>query len=819
MPFLSKLLAKDSNFPVTVRVFRVLDNVLKCHLSMLASECETVLSLMTALLDPDKAAFWKRALCMEVFRGIHMEPGLTRKIYAAYDEQDDRKPVLRDHIAALARLATEKPTIIGLGKMSTTPVGPAQSKDLSSQQTAMEAGGVAGTLGAAVGMAELSGPGISVQWSSIRIACLDQLDKSEAPSLPESYIYSLVLTCVNSFSEGLAKFILPLTIQNDGKSKKRQKPPVTQEFDSSSEIKDDGSAATIQIQEHLVTPSSKRSQVPINPITLTSHPRHREIRTSAAIIETCWPATLATTSTFLYASLDSDYYHSLVRSFQKFTHVAGLLRLDTPRDAFMTTLGKAAVPAVSLTSNTGTTLSTPAIEAQGVFQNARGLLSVDSLVSHATSIGIDKYQQAVDSSSNSLNIRHLLCLRALLNLGIALGPILGKAWSIVLETLQQADLVITAYRHATGLPSSFQGQKDDSQVNQEAPKSLANLGGEIVAVESAASRMFESTSGFPNNGFIDFVTALCNLVGAVGIESQVHGHKAAPTVPSSPRPPSQLHKRQISGTRFHTSSVPQSDDYQFILLRLGDIADINISRLTNYRPSDSGWDIICGALVALLSSVRFDTVIRLNAAKVLNQLILSAFNYVQSRPTGDHNDVQTLGLSALCAEIQSLYAGSEEKSWPVLGVGTELHQLALDTLKSILEQWGGALVAGWEIVFDIIWSTFHEVESALSAATDQDHSISLEQRQTCSTRSPQLVRSSFNSLRLICSDFLSSLSTSCILILVDTLYRFCSQPEDVNISLTVSGFERLAPRNLTEAARPQRCSGMSPTSYKASTKI
>ena len=783
MPFVTNSLAKNVTFPVSVRVFRILDNVLKSHLSMLVPECETVLSLMTALLDPEKASLWKRALCMEVFRGIHREPGLTREIYAEYDEHIGRKSVLKDHMAALARLAAEKPTIIGLSKQSTVPVGSANSQESSFEQAAMQAGGVAGTIGATAGMAELNALGISVQWSSIRVPCLDQLDKSEPPNLPDSYIYSLVLTCVNNFCEGLAKFILPLTIPNEGRTKRRQKSPKTQELDGPSCINDDKSASSTHLQEHPATFSSKRDQVPINPTILTSHPRHREIQTSAAIIEMCWPAVLATSSTFLYASLDSDYYHGLVRSFQKFTHVAGLLRLDTPRDAFMTTLGKAAVPAGLLTPSIGTTPSTPAGEPQGIFQHTRGLLSVDSLVSQANSLGNDKYQQAVDSTSSSLNVRHLLCLRALLNLGIALGPILGKAWTIVLESLQQTDLVITAYKHRTGLLSSLKTQEGDNQANQEAPKS-ANLSDEIVAVESAASRMFDGTSGYPNDSFKDLATALCNLIRSVDLDS--HGPRATSTVSPSPRTPSQSHKHQLSGARFHTSGVPHSGDIQLILLRLGDIADINISRLTSYPPSESCWDIFCTELVALLSSVKFDTAIRLDAAKVLNRLILSAFSCVQAQPENNHNDIQLLGLCALRAEIRSLYAESGEEPLPAQAIDTDIHQLTLETLKSILEQWGGTLTTGWETVFEIISSTFHETEPALSAATHRDHTTSLEQRLKVSTKAPQLVRSSFNSLRLICSDFLSSLSTSCILMLVDTLYYFCSQPEDFNISLTVS---------------------------------
>ena len=307
-----------------------------------------------------------------------------------------------------------------------------------------------------------------------------------------------------------------------------------------------------------------------------------------------------------------------------------------------------------------------------------------------------------------------------------------------------------------------------------------------MAAEAAAARMFESTSAYPNDCFIEFVTALCNLLGAVDFGLQSQGPMTTATVSSSPRIPSQAHKRQFSVTRFHPSGGPQADDNQFILLRLEAIADINISRLTSYNPSESGWDIICGELQTVLSSVSFDTAIRLNAAKVLNRLILSAFSYVRSQPAETHDDVQMQGLSALRAEIQSLYAGSGQDSRTLPGVDTDIHQLAIETLRSILEQWGDALIAGWEIVFDILLSSFHETDSASSTGTDHDHSTSLEQRQASSTRSAELVRSSFNSLRLICSDFLGALSTSCILMLVDTLYRFCSQHEDFNISLTVS---------------------------------
>jgi hypothetical protein len=86
-------------------------------------------------------------------------------------------------------------------------------------------------------------------------------------------------------------------------------------------------------------------------------------------------------------------------------------------------------------------------------------------------------------------------------------------------------------------------------------------------------------------------------------------------------------------------------------------------------------------------------------------------------------------------------------------------------------------VDGWELAFEIIGSIFVIPDAA---PHDRRGPVSL------TTRSSKLIRSSFNSLQLICSDFLATLPNSCFLSLVDTLYKFCSQDDELNIALTVS---------------------------------
>ncbi|GME65797.1 Armadillo-like helical protein [Neofusicoccum parvum] len=227
MPLIIKSLSERLTFSITLRIMRVFNLILRQHLTIVPSECEMALGLLNHMLDPDAALPWKRAMCMEVFRNVYSDPNLIIQIYAQYDAQEGKKSIIRDNLAVFVRLSTEKPTLIGLGQHSTAPVNAPPEEDvLPDAQAALEAGAV-GIIGGAPNLSSV--PGISTQWSTLRIPCMDHLDKQEPPTLPETYIYSLVLSCINNFSESLAKFILPLTVHKEGGKKKGKKGAAQQE--------------------------------------------------------------------------------------------------------------------------------------------------------------------------------------------------------------------------------------------------------------------------------------------------------------------------------------------------------------------------------------------------------------------------------------------------------------------------------------------------------------------------------------------------------------------------------------------------------------
>ncbi|KAI5819735.1 hypothetical protein BZA77DRAFT_303393 [Pyronema omphalodes] len=790
-PLVIRSISERLNFPTTVRITRVLYILLRRHLSILSTECEVLLGLLTHMLEPDASQPWKRALCMEVFRGICAEPALIRKIFAEYDAKEGGKPIVRELLGAMTRLSQEKPSIIGLGTQSSVPLGQQQAKDASSEQAALEAGGVAGIIGGAVGLGDVTITGLSSQWSMVRVPCIDQLDKSEPPAMPDSYIYFLTLTCINSFSDGLARFILPLATSSSGRKARHLSMSVVGRAGSDIDLPSGGRPVTPDARTPSPqTPSVKRKptlrmpRVPTNPLSLESHPSYEEIVIASNLVNACWPAVLAACSTFLYATLDNDLYHSLVRSFQKFTQVAGVLRLATPRDAFLTTLGKAAVPSNVLSANISSPM-TPAPNTDGLFTNAaRGLLGVEGATGGAT--GSSGGSSGV---TPSLDSRNLLCLRALLNLGIALGSTLEASWTIVLETLQQADYVLFAAARRTGRQLSLSGSnvRSDSTKSTEQNSLMANIGTELAAVEAASAKMFESTRDFPDEAFVAMLSALCQLLDIDGEKPNSRVSMDGPRNSLSPPPGASSASKRMASVSSLSMASQIIGDNAFTLAKMGELAQINMARLIGPNPDASGWNLLINHLVRVSGSRDMGNNIRVKAAEVLNEIVVSAAKSINTE-TENIGEVQRRLLTALKQGVEpELKAGVVDSATRTTEL--EIHRAGLEALNAILEYAGQSLIAGWETIFDIITSVF---DSSMVWRRDPTLTPSVELVTTEATpksgKSIKLIKSSFSSLELICSDFLASLPTSCILVLIDALFAFCSQKDDLNISLTTITF-------------------------------
>lgn len=765
MPFIIQILSERASFTVTVRSIRLLRLLISRLLSAMTLEIEIAIDLLNHSLDPKASPEWKRALCLEFFREIYSDAKLVRTIYAQYDEQEGRKSLIGDHLAVLVRLAAEKPAVIGLGQQIS---GSEEQQRLSAEQIAVESGGITGTIATPSFDMSLDKAGLNVQWSTVRTPCMDLVDKVEAPALPVTYVYVLVLTCINRFSEGLAKFLLPFTAATNSIPKGRRRPTSSGYGQQDVEPNNgrEGKSKSDSTQSYDESTQSG-ANYHINPLALKDHEQYRQICTSASMVENCWPALLATSSTFFNASLDSEYLHLLIKSFQKFTQVAGLLDLETPKDAFLTTLAKHAVPA-----HIGELSRTPILGSQENSENDdeddRPENEEDS------SFKRDAPPRASRDAVlrfTSITTRNLLCLRALLNLGIALGPVLKRSWMIILETLHQVDCILVA---------SLSYDKKGSRQREVMSEDQALIT-EKEAVEMAVRRLFQSTSGLSDQAYLEildcFSTLAYNISDLSGQQNRTT-HTASSDL-LSPQVVTPRHRRFPSLHGMNPNQSLAVNDSLRVLDRISQIAQCNISRLRQGQQSGSSWQLLIRVFTDHLSSPKIMVDVRIGAARKLNKILDRLVSSTNDADVEVQNEVATRCLNALETMISSTWRSNTTKS--SLNCNIEIHAVGLETLTSTLEQRGDILRSGWDAVFNIVTMAVRTAEQPTTKGDQKNLSLA-----TSVAKSPKLVRLSFASLQLVCSDFLTVVPNRHFPALLDTLSLFCSQDQDFNISLTVS---------------------------------
>ncbi|KAK4560388.1 Endocytosis and vacuole integrity protein [Recurvomyces mirabilis] len=764
LPAVTRPLSEKASFGLTIRALRLIDTLLSRYFSRFLDEFEVALGLLTHHLELDPAAPWKRVAAMEVLRNFLSRGNAVIDAYAAYDGSETGKSIVQDLLSSFVRLSAEKPAAIGLGQQSSVPAGSRDNGDPAVEQTTLEAAtGMAGVISSVLGVAEANVPGISPAWSIPKTACLDQLDKTDAPALPETYIYAMVLDCVNSISDSLARVVLPLTVQHE-------KPE-----DASAETSSDSRDSIKRPVNMPRSQSFRKLAVPVNPLTPENGAVTDRLRAVAGLVEHCWPAFLATSSTFLNATLEEQYYRNLIKGHQRFAQVAGLLRLTTPRDALMTTLSKSAVPphvlnAAMMESTKPSSTSVP--ESPRIFSNPRNLLSVESLVSQASSLTMDRERRSsIEPARPMLSTRNLLCLRALLNLAIALGPTLDKAFAVIVDVLRQADMILssTISQHLLRQGASKKGD--------DAPSAVRTFSSEVAAVESAASRLLESTADYPNDAFLSVLHAFIRLLGTRPLEAPSSPITESVSPPTTPT----LRQRNYSGLPgISTLAEMQARDYQFVIPKLGVLGRMNISRFVVYDPADSGWSLVVDELVQIACGAVKPREARRAAASVLCEMMSECIITAFDEDTKHRSVVQRRAFVVMLEMIDGIYADDGE----LTNTDLEVHSHLLEALTQVLDRCGETLAAGWQTIIAILSTAFERTDSR-PFVLEQDMELSIEWHSISSELvAAHVARVAFSATQLICSDFLAALPLAVMPSLLELLYRYTAQEGDLNMALT-----------------------------------
>ena len=366
------------------------------------------------------------------------------------------------------------------------------------------------------------------------LCSIDQLDKADSPPIPDAYIYLLGLQSLVSLCEGFAALTLP-------------------HFN-----------AIVVQRSRAAGETSVKAPAALDVDTLPEdQPSTKTLRSVRGMIDNGWPGLLAALSFLIATNLSDELFGDVLQSYQNIANVAGMLGLMTPRDAFLQSLAKFAIP-------------------------SRVVSSLDSYVEPPTPRSSSALQEGftaltgAPSQPPGLSDRNMACLKVLIASALFLAGSLGESWYNVFEALQNADYVLTAkglkpgsLKRSVASPVTTTPSKSNSSATPSQPGAetsatprhalLADVDSD--SIQRAIQRLFDSSKNMEDTAFHDFVSALCKLSSEmVGMQSESHliveGDSSEAVASLSPSGSSEFsHRRRVSGIHLPRTLVCASSRY------------------------------------------------------------------------------------------------------------------------------------------------------------------------------------------------------------------------------------------------------------------
>ncbi len=279
-------------FPITSKLLRVVSILILEYHKLLTTETEIFLSLVMKFLDPDKP-MWQNSMALEVLHQIAVKPDLLVFICTTFDQNSLSTKVFQDMVNGLGAYVQNvmmSPSTEGEQGQGGQSSAPPSSSSSNSGQSSSGTGGQTG------GMSPLPGFYYRNVWKPLTISFiggqtkelfLDVSDRSEVPPVSDGYGVSLAYACLLDVVRSMSLVI------NRG----------------SGQAGDSDAKTT-----------------------------HRQL------VDSSWCGILAALSLLLDASTDDASTENILKAFETYASLCGMLELQKPRDAFLASLCKASLP-------------------------------------------------------------------------------------------------------------------------------------------------------------------------------------------------------------------------------------------------------------------------------------------------------------------------------------------------------------------------------------------------------------------------------------------------------------------------------------------
>ncbi|KAJ3218494.1 hypothetical protein HDU67_005296 [Dinochytrium kinnereticum] len=437
-PLVIKSFSEKNDFSVALRLIRIVDGIIKHFHDILLMECEIFLAMFSKLLEPECAPSWQRVLVLESFKNLFLSEGLMRSVFVNYDQKEHSSKVHQEILNGLARIIIAEKISILFPPIPTAAESPVQGINTPEVWN------------------------VGAQLSSIKVQCLEQLDKTDPPSIPETYHLFLAIQCILALADSQSTFILA------------------------------------KLQDSLSTTVGYTS--------LSESAIHSaDIVTGIEMVKVSWSSILASMIILCKSSIDDDLFYAALNTYQQYSTAVGLLGLSSDRDTLIVSLCRISLPLI-VSGNLDISF---VIREISQFSTA----TAQALLSRLSNI-----------QNHILDERGVMCLRSVLAIISSLSEVLDeKAWFLVLETLQLADNLVSTGRLGKKESSSGALLKDDTSKELSKSRLPTSVAGSIdnhyLSLLALVRKLFEATKSFNDSCFESFLRALCRLCKESAISS------------------------------------------------------------------------------------------------------------------------------------------------------------------------------------------------------------------------------------------------------------------------------------------------------------
>lgn len=497
-PLLIRAFNEQAAFPTTLRLMRLLFVLLRQFSTELVIEVEILMSILLKCVSPSNARKtsssngngrssievsppWQRVLAMEATRSLCADGVFLRNLWKWFDAKENSARVFTNLVDTLHQLGSENPAIMGKAEpehqMSDAPRASEQDHRRPSNERGYSSlyGAAAGVANAAIsGFSTISesSPGLS-QTSVPSIQLIDQLDKSEAPTPPSTYIYLLALQSLVHLAQSLAAYVLPAysTFVNARPSTASRAPPALD-------------------------------------MSTVAGSEREDILAVQGMLQQSWAPLLHSFTFFLTSKCDDVLFAEVLVALRNFTNATGVLSLESPRDALIATLTRFAVPR-SVISKLVSLRGKAASSTQD---------DIDCTLSERNAACLKAVTQIAYYLSGSLTTHWRDILETLCDAEFVLrkgGSRKRSRSNAAMDEMPQSPSIayqpkasMASISALSTVPPGFYSAAAIDDVTGR-PMALSRIDSETLLME--ISRVFENTEALGDTSLLHFIEALCEL--------------------------------------------------------------------------------------------------------------------------------------------------------------------------------------------------------------------------------------------------------------------------------------------------------------------